>query len=120
MEVTVEIQDITCALPEESGGESLIFIACSFLGFIMDFHNKAVGSCGYSGQGHGGDKGGPPGAVRGVDYHREVRDLFQGGVSAEIQSIPGIRLKGPDTALTKDDMGVPFRQDIFSAGKPLL
>ena len=85
----------------------------------MDFHLKAVGTGGDSGDHHGLHKVCLAGGVAGVHDDGQMGLLVDDRHSGEVEGVAGVLLEGADTALTEDDLLVAAGHDVLGAHDPL-
>ena len=85
----------------------------SFIGFVVDFDEEAVGSNGNSGAGKRQNFVAFAGAVTGVNENRKVAAFFDGGDDGEVQSIAGEIGESADAAFAEHDVVISFGEDVF-------
>ena len=85
------------------GGQALRAVAPCVAGVVVDFHLKAVGTGGDSGDHHGLHKVCLAGGVAGVHDDGQMGLLVDDRHSGEVEGVAGVLLEGADAALTEDD-----------------
>src|SRR2546422_7761639 len=100
--------------------ERLRTVRQRLVGRWVHLDDEAVRARGDRRQRHGADQRPPPGGLRRIDDHRQVRELAHQGHGVEVERETRRGLEGPDAALAQDHVAVALRQDGLSRQQPLL
>ena len=85
----------------------------------MHFDQQRVGPGRDGSPAHGRDFVAPPGAVRGISGHGQVRQLFDDGDRRNIQRVARISFKSADAALAQNHLVVAARHDVLGGKQQL-